>query len=58
MLRNQCHLLQMRNGTFLAFACQSGFPVALKVGKRRMWRKSELDEWAERQRAAQARQRA
>ena len=48
----------MRNGTFLAFACQSGFPVALKVGKRRMWRKSELDEWAERQRAAQARQRA
>ena len=52
------YLGQMPKKTFLAFACQPGFPVALRVGKRRMWRKSELDEWAERQRAAQARQRA
>lgn len=49
---------QMPKKTFLAFACQPGFPVALRVGKRRMWRKSELDEWAERQRGAQGRQRA
>lgn len=52
------YLGQMPKKTFLAFACQPGFPVALRVGKRRMWRKSELDEWAERQRVAQARQRA
>ena len=52
------YLGQMPKKTFLAFACQPGFPVALRVGKRRMWRKSELDEWAERQRAAQGRQRA
>lgn len=52
------YLGQMPKKTFLAFACQPGFPVALRVGKRRMWRKSELDEWAERQRAAQRRQRA
>ena len=52
------YLGQMPKKTFLAFACQPGFPVALRVGKRRMWRKSELDEWAERQRAAQVRQRA
>ena len=32
--------------------------MALRVGKRRMWRKSELDEWAERQRAAQGRRKA
>jgi predicted DNA-binding transcriptional regulator AlpA len=52
------YLGQMPKKTFLAFACQPGFPVALRVGKRRMWRKSELDEWAERQRAVQSRQRA
>lgn len=52
------YLGQMPKKTFLAFACQPGFPVALRVGKRRMWRKSELDEWAERQRAAQWRQKA
>lgn len=52
------YLGQMPKKTFLAFACQPGFPVALRVGKRRMWRKSELDEWAERQRAAQGRQKA
>ena len=52
------YLDQMPKKTFLAFACQPGFPVALRVGKRRMWRKSELDEWAERQRAAQGRQKA
>ena len=49
------YLGQMPKKTFLAFACQPGFPVALKVGKRRMWRKSELDAWAEKQRAIQAR---
>lgn len=52
------YLGQMPKKTFLAFACQPGFPVALRVGKRRMWRKSELDEWAERQRAAQGRRKA
>jgi hypothetical protein len=52
------YLGQMPKKTFLAFACQPGFPVALKVGKRRMWRKSELDAWAEKQRTIQSRQRA
>lgn len=52
------HLGQMPRKTFLEFACQPGFPAPLKVGKRRMWRKSELDTWAEKLRAAQQRQRA
>lgn len=52
------YLGQMPKKTFLAFACQPGFPVALRVGKRQMRRKSELDERAERQRAAQGRQKA
>ena len=52
------YLGQMPKQTFLAFACQPGSSVALRVSKRRMWRKSELDEWAERQRAAQCRRKA
>ena len=52
------YLGQMPKKTFLAFACQPGFPVALRVGKRRMLRKSELDEWAERQRTIQSRRKS
>ncbi len=52
------YLGQMPKKTFLTFACQPGFPAALAIGKRRMWRKSELDDWAERRRAAQSRQKA
>lgn len=39
--------------SFLALADKPGFPIPLEIGKNRMWRKSELDTWAEEQRRVQ-----
>lgn len=40
--------------SFLAIADTPGFPDPLRIGKNRMWRKSELDEWAIEQRRIQS----
>ncbi len=52
------YLGQMPKKTFLEQAAKPGFPRPTQYGKRRMWRKSELDQHAEKIRDAQQRQRA
>lgn len=52
------YLGQMPRKTFLEFAAKPGFPAPARIGKRRVWRKSELDDWAERLRARQQREKA
>jgi hypothetical protein len=31
-------------------ACQPGFPVALEIGQEKVWKRSEVDRWADQQR--------
>lgn len=52
------HLGQMPRKTFLAIAAEPGFPAMVKLGKRRVWRKSEIDAFMEQRQAMQQRQRA
>lgn len=49
---------QMPRQTFVRLSAAPGFPVATWIGKRRVWRKSELDDWVQRERAKQQRQKA
>lgn len=42
------YLGQIKRRTFLeSVACQPGFPKALPIGKVKVWKKSEVEEWAE-----------
>ena len=52
------HMGQMPRPTFVALSARAGFPPATWIGKRRVWRKSELDKWVEGERARQQRQKA
>lgn len=49
---------QMPRQTFVQLSARPGFPVATWLGKRRVWKKSELDAYVERERVRQQRQRA
>jgi hypothetical protein len=41
-----------RRGFLERIACQPGFPKPLELGADKVWKKSEVDEWAEEQRRA------
>lgn len=45
---------EVKHRTFLELAATPDFPAPLRIGKNRVWRKSELDAWAFEQRRLQA----